>query len=158
MSKKIYFLSLVSLLTLTFSFAQSKQDKNLVKSIDELITSRLNRISPGCALLISKNGQIFYQKAFGTANLELNVPAKPDMIFRIGSITKQFTAVSILQLVEQGRVSLNDSIQKFIKDFPPKGQTITIENLLTQTSGIPDYLNLELNLPNPCLLYTSRCV
>lgn len=146
---KKYFLFLVSLLTLTFSFAQSKQDKKLVISIDELITSRLNSISPGCVILISKKGQIFYQKAFGKANLELNVPVKPDMIFRIGSITKQFTAVSILQLVEQGRISLNDSIQKYIKDFPPKGQTITIENLLTQTSGIPDYLNLEFNLPNP---------
>jgi CubicO group peptidase (beta-lactamase class C family) len=149
MPKKIYFLFLALLLSLTFSFAQSKQEKKLIKRIDELITSRLNRISPGCAILISKNGQIFYQKAFGIANLELNVPAKPDMIFRIGSITKQFTAISIFQLVEQGRISLNDSIQKFIKDFPPKGQTITIENLLTQTSGIPDYLGLELNLPNP---------
>lgn len=149
MPKKIYSLFLVSLLTLTFSFAQSKQDKKLVQSIDDLIASRLKIISPGCAILISKNGQILYQKAFGTANLELNVPVKPDMIFRIGSITKQFTAVSILQLVEQGRISLNDSIQKYIKDFPTKGQSITIENLLTQTSGIPDYLNLELNLPNP---------
>jgi len=149
MPKKIYFLFFVSLLTLTFSFAQSKEDKKLSKSIDELITSRLNRISPGCAILISKNGQIFYQKAFGTANLELKVPAMPDMIFRIGSITKQFTAVSILQLVEQGKIYLNDSLQKYIKDFPPKGHTITIENLLTQTSGIPDYFNLELNLPNP---------
>lgn len=121
MPKKIYFLSLFSLLTVTLSFAQSKQDKILIKSIDELITSRYNRISPGCAILISKNGQIFYQKAFGRANLELNVPAKPDMIFRIGSITKQFTAVSILQLVEQGSISLNDSIQKYIKDFHRKG-------------------------------------
>jgi len=68
---------------------------------------------------------------------------QPDMIFRIGSITKQFTAIGISQLVEQGKISLQDSIQKYIKDFPSKGNTITIENLLTHTSGIPDYSNAD---------------
>lgn len=149
MSKKICLFSLVLSLAFTFSFAQSKQERVLSKSIDELIIGRLNRISPGCVILISKNGEVFYHKAFGSANLELNVPTRPDMIFRIGSITKQFTAVSILQLAEHGRLSLTDSIQKYIEYFPRKGQAITIENLLTQTSGIPDYLNFEFNLPNP---------
>ena len=66
-----------------------------------------------------------------------------DMIFRIGSITKQFTAIAILQLVEQGKISLQDSIQKYIHDYPTKGYTITIENLLTQTSGIKDYMAIS---------------
>jgi CubicO group peptidase (beta-lactamase class C family) len=67
--------------------------------------------------------------------------------FRIGSITKQYTAISILQLVEQGKISLQDSIQKFIPDFPHKGHTITIENLLTHTSGIVDYEVLNFPIP-----------
>jgi CubicO group peptidase (beta-lactamase class C family) len=134
---------------LTVSFGQSKTDKQTIKLIDELISERLTRISPGCAVLVSKNGEIFYNKTFGVADLELNVPVNQNMVFRIGSITKQFTAVAILQLVEQEKLSLKDSLQKFIPDFPSKGYTITIENLLTQTSGIPDYLNLEFNIPNP---------
>ncbi|HEX5153081.1 MAG TPA: serine hydrolase domain-containing protein [Parafilimonas sp.] len=138
-----------SLFPLTVIFGQSKQDKQTVKLIDELISKRLDKISPGCAVLISKNGQILYNKAFGIADIELNVPTQPNMVFRIGSITKQFTAVAILQLVEQGKLSLKDSLQKFVTDFPSKGHTITIENLLTQTSGIPDYLNLEFNISNP---------
>src|SRR5439155_3946530 len=82
-----------------------------------------------------------------SADLELNVPIKTEMIFRLGSMTKQFTSVAILQLVEQGKISLQDSLQKFIKDFPYKGYKITIENLLTHTSGIKDYT--QLDLPDP---------
>jgi len=139
----------LSLFVSTVSFGQTKQDKKTIIAIDDLISKRLDKISPGCAILISRKGEIFYQKAFGTADLELNVPTQPNMVFRIGSITKQFTAVAILQLVEQGKISLTDSLQHFINGFPPKGHRITIENLLTQTSGITDYLNLETNLPNP---------
>jgi CubicO group peptidase (beta-lactamase class C family) len=130
-------------------FCQSKLEKQLTKTIDELITTQLENISPGCAVLVAKNGKIVYQKAFGTADLELNVPMQPNMIFNIGSITKQFTAVCILQLAEQGKIALTDSLQKYIPAFPSNGHLITIENLLTQTSGITDYLNLDVSIPNP---------
>lgn len=149
MNKKFIILFLATLASLSLSFAQTKEEKKLIKSIDELISNRLNRIAPGAAILVSKNGQLLYERGFGLANVELNVLVKPNMLFRIGSITKQFTAVAILQLMEKGKLSLSDSIQKYMTDFPWKGHTITIENLLTQTSGIPDYLNFELNLPNP---------
>ncbi|HZY40086.1 MAG TPA: serine hydrolase [Mucilaginibacter sp.] len=119
----------------------------LTASLDSLINSRLAGVAPGCAVLIAKNGKIIYEKGFGKADLELNVRMKPDMIFRLGSITKQYTAIAILQLVEQGKISLQDSIQKFIKDFPNKGHTITIENLLTHTSGIIDYESLDMKIP-----------
>jgi len=76
------------------------------------------------------------------------MPMKPEMIFRIGSMTKQYTAVAILQLVEQGKISLQDSIQKFIKEFPGKGHSITIENMLSHTSGITDYEVLDAHVPN----------
>ncbi len=71
-----------------------------------------------------KKGQVIYEKGFGIADIELSVPMRPEMIFRIGSMTKQYTAIAILQLVEQGKISLQDSIQKFIKSFPYKGNTI----------------------------------
>lgn len=116
--------------------------------LDSLINSRLEDVAPGCAVLVAKNGRVVYKKAFGKADLELNVPMQPDMIFRLGSITKQYTAIAILQLVEQGKISLQDSIQKFIKDFPNKGHAITIENLLSHTSGIVDYEVLNFPIPN----------
>src|SRR5580693_1579106 len=118
---------------------QAQPDDHLVKSIDSLVAPQFEGNQPGISILIAKKGQIVYQKAFGSANLELNTPMQPDNVFRIGSITKQFTAVAILQLVEQGKISLQDSVQKYVKDFPSKGYTITIENLLTHTSGIVDF-------------------
>ncbi|HMI79503.1 MAG TPA: serine hydrolase domain-containing protein, partial [Ferruginibacter sp.] len=147
--KKQNCLLLLSVFLFSASFGQSKLEKQLTKTIDELITTQLENISPGCAVLVAKNGKIVYQKAFGTADLELNVPMQPTMIFNIGSITKQFTAVCILQLAEQGKIALTDSLQKYIPAFPSNGHLITIENLLTQTSGITDYLNLDVSIPNP---------
>jgi CubicO group peptidase (beta-lactamase class C family) len=121
--------------------------QELTARLDSLINNRLSAVAPGCAVLVAKNGQIVYEKGFGQASLELNVPMKPDMVFKIGSITKQYTAIAILQLVEEGKISLQDSIQKFIKNFPSKGHTITIENLLTHTSGIIDYESLDVHIP-----------
>lgn len=146
MTKKTVLIFL-SIFALTRSYGQTDQQLN--KSIDSLIAAKLSKISPGCAVLIAKDDNIIYQKAFGIADLELNVPMKSGMVFRIGSLTKQFTAVATLQLIEKRKISLSDSIQKFFADFPAQWYTITIENLLTQTSGIPDYLNLEFNVPNP---------
>ena len=126
-----------------FSFSQNDTNVQLEKSVDSLIATEYKPNEPGISVLIASEKNIIYKKAFGSANIELNVPMQPDMIFRIGSITKQFTAIGILQLVEQGKISLQDSIQKYIPGFPSKGFTITIENLLTHTSGILDYSNAD---------------
>jgi len=116
-------------------------------SLDSLITHRLATVAPGCAILIARNGQVIYKKAFGSANLELDVPMKPDFVFRIGSITKQYTAIAILQLVEQGKLSLHDQIQKYIPTIPLTIPPVTLEQLLTHTSGIPDYEVLNFPIP-----------
>jgi len=123
--------------------APAQRVDQLAKSIDSLVAPQFEGNQPGISILIGKKGQVVYKKAFGSANIELNTPMQPGMVFRIGSITKQFTAVAILQLVEQGKISLQDSVQKYIKDFPSKGYTITIENLLTHTSGIVDYTSKD---------------
>lgn len=126
--------------------SQTKQDKQLVKVLDALFTNQFKPTEPGAVVFIAKGGQVIYQKGFGSADLELGVPLRPEMIFRLGSITKQFTAMAILQLEEQSKLSLKDSIQKFIPDFPWRGK-ITIENLLTHTSGITEYT--QLNIADP---------
>ncbi|KAA2238638.1 beta-lactamase family protein [Chitinophaga agrisoli] len=122
------------------------QDNRIPQQLDNLLTKQFPATRPGCVVLVAKRGQVIYHKAFGSADLELNVPLNANMVFNLGSITKQFTAVAILQLVEQGKISLQDSVQKFIPDYPSKGHTITIEHLLTHTSGIPNYL--ESNDPH----------
>ena len=129
------------------NYGQSKQDKQLEKKLDELLSSKFSLSEPGVEVLVAKKGEIIYKKAFGSANLELNIPIKPDMVFKLGSITKQFTAVAILQLVEQGKISLQDNLQKFIPDYPSYSQNITIENILTHTSGIKDYMQIDYQKP-----------
>lgn len=124
-------------------YAQPANEDKMAKSVDSLVVPQFKPNEPGVSILIAKHGQIVYEKAFGSANVELNVPMQLDMVFRIGSITKQFTAIGILQLAEQGKISLQDSVQKYIKAFPSKGYKITIENLLTHTSGIIDYTSID---------------
>ncbi|HEY9258535.1 serine hydrolase domain-containing protein [Chitinophaga sp.] len=120
---------------------------NLAQQLDPILSAAISPSDPGVVVLIAKKGKIIYEAAVGSANLELKVPLKPDMVFRIGSVTKQFTAVGILQLIEQGKISLQDSVQQYLKDFPNKGATITIENLLTHTSGITDYTAIDSDIP-----------
>jgi CubicO group peptidase (beta-lactamase class C family) len=145
--KQTIVIFLLSLLVLSPAAGQSKEQKQLIKNLDGLISQKFSATSPGCAVLVASKGKVIYKKAFGSANLELNVPLRPEMVFSLASITKQFTAIAILQLEEQGKLSLQDSVQKFIPDFPSKQFTITIENLLTHTSGIKDYL--QIGSPQP---------
>src|ERR1700754_1440184 len=116
---------------LLFFVAEVHAQNNIEKNLDSALLKNFKPKEPGIALLVARKGQVIYQKAFGSANLELDVPMQSDMVFRIGSITKQFTAIGILQLVEQGKIALQDSLHKFLPDFPSKGHTITIEHLLT---------------------------
>jgi CubicO group peptidase (beta-lactamase class C family) len=93
-------------------------------------------------VLVMKNNKALLEKGYGMADLEWNIPVTPQTKFRIGSVTKQFTAACILQLVEQGKLSLDDKLSKFIPDFP-KGDSVTIHMLLNHTSGIASYTDLS---------------
>jgi CubicO group peptidase (beta-lactamase class C family) len=108
------------------------------KLIDNLFQEATEGDSAGAAVLIAKDGEILYQKAFGFANIEERIPVTPETKFRIGSITKQFTAAAILKLQEDGLLSVNDRLSKFIPDFP-RGDEVTIHHLLTHTSGIHSF-------------------
>jgi CubicO group peptidase (beta-lactamase class C family)/uncharacterized protein YneR len=97
---------------------------------------------PGVSVLVAKDGNVIYKKAFGISNMELDITADPKHVYEVGSITKQFTAVAILMLEEQGKLSLDDAITKFIPDYPTQGKTITVHQLLNHTSGIKSYTNM----------------
>lgn len=114
----------------------------VIAKIDQILLSAYPATAPGAAVLISKDGKVIFRKGYGLADVEKKVPIQPDMIFRLGSITKQFTAAGILLLVEQGKISLDDEISKFLPEYPTRGKKITIEHLLTHTSGIKSYTGM----------------
>lgn len=135
---------LILLLLLTSNlFGQTQTNNSLNAKLDGLYNTFFTKEGVGCVTLISKNGKIIYEKSFGKADIESNASASPESVFRIGSMTKQFTALAILQLYEQGKLDLNDEIQKFIPEFPIQNKKITIENLLTHTSGIKNLTEIE---------------
>ncbi|RKS96756.1 serine hydrolase domain-containing protein [Chryseobacterium defluvii] len=135
--KKFLLSLLLSVIVFNISFAQ------LDKKIDGIIQTEFNNSNdPGGVFLVSKKGKTLYEKAFGKANLELDVNMTPQHVFQIGSMTKQFTAVSILILESQGKLTVNDPISKYIPDYP-SGNSITIHHLLTHTSGIKDFTKMK---------------
>ena len=143
MKKPIYLkYLLIAITVVSLNFQSIGYAQNLTK-IDSLLEEKYPDNAPGATFLISKNGSIIYKKAFGLANLELNVPMKTDNVIKIGSMTKQFTAISILMLMEQGKLNLDDEITKFIPDYPTNGNKITIHHLLTHTSGIKNYTRIK---------------
>jgi D-alanyl-D-alanine carboxypeptidase len=112
--------------------------------VDDYIKAEMesHRI-PGLALVIMKDGKPVKTAAFGLANLELNVPVKPETVFEIGSITKQFTAAGILMLAQEGKLSLDDKISARLANTPSAWSNVTVRHLLSHTSGIKSYTGLD---------------
>jgi len=98
--------------------------------------------SPGCALGVIRDGKLAYSKGYGLASLELGVPISPETVFYIGSVSKQFTAASVVLAAEQGFLSLDDDVRKYIPELPDYGHTITLRQMLHHTSGFRDFLAL----------------
>jgi CubicO group peptidase (beta-lactamase class C family) len=98
--------------------------------------------SPGCALAVIKDNQIIYKRGYGMADLDHDIPIKPDTPFHVASVSKQFTAFAILLLAQQGKLSLDDKVQKYITELREFDQPITIRHLLHHTSGLRDQWNL----------------
>ena len=144
MRKTLYLKNLIAvIILLSISFHTKTYAQTLEFSIDSILNAKYVQDAPGASFLISKGGEIIYKKSFGLANLELNVPMKTNHVFEIGSMTKQFTAISILMLMERGKLNLDDDITKFIPDYPTNGNRITIHHLLTHTSGIKSYTRMK---------------
>jgi CubicO group peptidase (beta-lactamase class C family) len=125
----------------TFTPAQ-RADAAAEAKAEALIASMGQADTFGGTVLVAKNGQAVLRKAIGMANREWNIPNVPEGKFRIGSITKGFTATAILQLQEAGKLSINDPIAKYYSAAPASWNAITIKHLLTHRSGIPSYTGL----------------
>ncbi|MDC1505492.1 serine hydrolase [Winogradskyella sp.] len=133
----------VTLVLFGILFTTTSSAQNQTQQFDDIVSQYYdNADAPGATILIAKNGKTIYRKAVGKSSLELDVDMVPENVFMLASITKQFTVVAILMLEEQGKLSLDDPITKFVPDYPTLGKTITIHHLLNHTSGIKSYTDI----------------
>ncbi len=144
MNKRMVSAAIVLVEILSLSIVSSaraeKPALSLKQRLDRLVLDCYpSATEPGAAVLVMVDGKPVLRKGYGMADVEKGVKVTPDMIFRIASITKQFTSVSVLQLVQQGKVSLDDPITNYLPAFDTRGKTITVEHLLSHTSGLPNY-------------------
>ncbi len=128
---------IVTLLLAAVAYAQ-----DFAAKADQFVTAYVQQDKFSGSVLVARDGKPLFRKGFSWANREWNVLNGPESKFRLGSITKQFTATSILQLVEGGKLKLDDPISKYYADSPAAWSKITIHHLLTHTSGIPSYTGL----------------
>ncbi|MGB3343122.1 MAG: serine hydrolase domain-containing protein [Aequorivita sp.] len=132
---KIVKLLILTLLT-QLSFGQTQKD---TLSMIEKTLSQYGASNPGCQLSVSKNGKLIYSNAVGMADLEHNIPLTTNSILEAGSVSKQFTAAAILLLEQQGKLSLDDDVRKYIPELPDYGTPIKLHHMLHHTSGLRDW-------------------
>jgi len=113
-----------------------------LRMIDELFHDYDQANAPGASVMVIRNGKILLAKSYGLADVENKIPAAPDTDFRLASVTKQFTAMAVMILADEGKLSLGDPITKFFPEFPDYGRGITLRHLLHHTSGLLDYEDL----------------
>ncbi len=112
--------------------------------IDRILSEVYRPGDPGAAVIAVKDGEVVFRKGYGMADLEWGIPVEPDMVFGIGSVTKQFTAAAIMMLVEEKKLRLQDSLVSLLPGYPLSARDVTVEHLLTHTSGIKNYTDLPL--------------
>ncbi|MEO8415362.1 MAG: serine hydrolase domain-containing protein [Ginsengibacter sp.] len=139
--KILLLLVIITIAPATNLFSQVLPDST-IKKIDNLFKAWDKTNTPGCAVGIVRNDSLIFAKGYGMANLEYGIPITPETIFHMASVSKQFTAYSIVLLAQQGKLQLDDDIHKYLAWFPDLKEKITIRNLLNHTSGIRDQWQL----------------
>ena len=112
------------------------------QKVDQIFSVYDKPGSPGCSLGVIRNGEFVYRKAYGLASLELGVPLSSQSVFYMASVSKQFTAASVVLAAEQGYLSLDDDVRKYIPELPDYGHVITLRQMIHQTSGLRDFFSL----------------
>ena len=136
-------LTSLALSALTAASAQTGDRGALVARIDSLVEAEL-RDGPtvGMSVAVYRRGELLHAKGYGFADLEQRVPASVETVYRLGSVTKQFTAAAVLQLAEQGKISLDEDFTRYLPDFSTGGRRVSVTQLLNHTSGIKSYTSL----------------
>jgi D-alanyl-D-alanine carboxypeptidase len=131
------------LVTPALVHAQRPDRAKLIAQIDSVVSAPIKAgQAAGISIAVVKGRDTILIKGYGSADLELDTPTPPNAIYEIGSITKQFTAAALMQLVEQGKVKLDDDLLAYLPQYPSRGQHISIRRLLDHTSGIRSYTEI----------------
>jgi CubicO group peptidase (beta-lactamase class C family) len=128
-----------SLILAAFATQGQSLSPEMAAKVDKVFEKWNRTDSPGCAVGVYKDGQIVYEHDYGMASLNDDVPITPETVFHVASMSKQFTAASILLLAQQGELSLDDDVHKYIPELPDLGERITLRHLMHHTSGLRDY-------------------
>ncbi len=133
---KQFLLPVLFLLGINFNFSQTYSSEKLATEVEQYMKASVAHDYFSGSILIAREGKVLFSKGYGMANYELQVANRINTVFLIGSLTKQFTSMAIMQLAEQGKLNISDSFCKYIDNCPEIWKSITIKNLLTHTSGI----------------------
>jgi len=144
---KIFCSTIISIGLCISAFAQSEQYSTINTKVDSFITLQMTQKGiAGMSLAVMHEGKIVHTQGYGFANLEHKIPASSNTVYLMASVTKTFVAVATLMLVERGRISLYDSVGKYVRDIPTHWKPATIYQLLSHTSGIKG----SIDWPPPC--------
>ncbi|MEO5814040.1 MAG: serine hydrolase domain-containing protein [Gemmatimonadaceae bacterium] len=134
---------IISATALNSAGAQQRTPQDsVVRAVDRVFDAWRDTHGPGCAVGVGRNGTVLLERGYGMANLETDTPIGPSSIFHVASVSKQFTAMAIMLLEKDGKLSVNDDLRKYVPEIPDYGTPITIRHLLTHTSGLRDQWNL----------------
>lgn len=143
--KKIHFIvgfvAIFLSCTLTGSVFAQRLSANTEAMMDSVFAKYNNKTGPGCTVAVIRDGKVIFKKAYGLANLEYNMPLTSASVFDVASLSKQFTGYAIATLIQQGKLSEDDDIRKYLPKVPDFGDVITIRRLLHHTSGLRDWPN-----------------
>jgi CubicO group peptidase (beta-lactamase class C family) len=124
------------------AWADSAKAASFGARVDQVFSEWDKPDSPGCAVGVFRNGKVAYERGYGMASLEHSVPITADTVFYIASVSKEFTAAAVVLLAEEGKISLDDDIRKYVPEIPAYERPITLRHLIHHTSGLKDYLVL----------------
>jgi len=139
MQRRILGLVLVSALPIATGCAENDAQ---TKQLDAILTKVVTPGQPGLAVLVKKDGSVLFEKGYGMGKVRGGAPITPDTDFRLASVSKQFTAMSVMLLVRDGKLHYDSTLTHIFSEFPAYGKSITVRHLLTHTSGLPDYEDL----------------
>jgi CubicO group peptidase (beta-lactamase class C family) len=155
MTKKIFCRSLASLALLVL-FTANAAAQDPAPKFDEYLNALADQQSFAGSVLVAHDGKVIFSKGYGLANVELDVPNTPQTKFRLGSITKQFTATGILLLQERGKLSVADPICKYFDNCPAAWSEVTVHHLLSHTGGIPNFTSFPDYMPKMMMPVTTQ--
>ena len=137
------FATLLVLATVLTSVSSAQAPADSIRiAVNRAFAAWSNTDGPGCAVAVSRDGNVVYQNGYGMANLELDVPITSASIFHVASVSKQFTAMAVMLLARDGKLSLDDDVRRYLPELPDYGHKITIRHLLQHTSGLRDQWDL----------------